>query len=61
MTPVRQLRYSITFRTILDKLNKSSDPRHSPEQIAQRLTALQAPLESTTNDSERAAQLKIAL
>jgi alkylated DNA repair dioxygenase AlkB len=37
MIPVKQLRYSITFRTIRGKEKVVTDPRHSPEQIARRL------------------------
>lgn len=36
MAPVKELRYSITFRTIKRK-NFVEDPRHSPENISQRL------------------------
>lgn len=41
MSPVKQLRYSITMRTIKDKRNRSDDPRHQPQEILKRLNAQQ--------------------
>lgn len=38
MSPVKELRYSITFRTIRDKSNSAPDPRQAPERIAQRIS-----------------------
>ena len=61
MTPVKELRYSITFRTILDKRNKSLDSRQTPDAIAKRLLALGVHPEEAHNLSEPARQLKFAL
>jgi alkylated DNA repair protein (DNA oxidative demethylase) len=45
MTPVKQLRYSITFRTVkASAKQKGTDPRHLPENIANRLASLQVPV-----------------
>ncbi|HEY9790433.1 MAG TPA: alpha-ketoglutarate-dependent dioxygenase AlkB [Candidatus Obscuribacterales bacterium] len=61
MNSVSNLRYSITFRTIRDKNSNSADPRHAPDQLAQRLSALLGSLSTQQASSERAQQLKLAL
>lgn len=53
MAPVKELRYSITFRTIRDRKQKTEDPRHSPVNIAKRLEALNL----LANDKSQAAPL----
>jgi DNA oxidative demethylase len=62
MTPVKQLRYSITFRTIRDKQNGAIDVRHSPELIATRLATLQLDAQaSNTHKVPQSKQLKLSL
>jgi alkylated DNA repair protein (DNA oxidative demethylase) len=53
MNPVKELRYSITFRTLRDKLKDATDARHDPETIAKRLRGLRF--------SEPTGQLKLHL
>jgi DNA oxidative demethylase len=65
MNPVKTLRYSITFRTLNDKVRDPIDPRHKPERITQRLAELSikyatwAP-EPPPENAPAARQLKLA-
>jgi alkylated DNA repair protein (DNA oxidative demethylase) len=60
MNPVKQLRYSITFRTIKDKKKGAVDPRQVPDQIAARLKTLGVNSGLPAEVQEPAQQLKFA-
>jgi alkylated DNA repair dioxygenase AlkB len=61
MIPVKQMRYSITFRTIRDKTNDSIDRRHSPVTIGKRLSELQLNSQPVSTRHEQSKQLKLSL
>ncbi len=61
MTPVRKLRYSITFRTLKSDVS-DQDPLHDPSYIASRLTALNVNFSALPKSNEDPTrQLKLAL
>jgi DNA oxidative demethylase len=60
MNPVKELRYSITFRTLKNRQN-NTDIRHSPEQILMRLREQQLNLEPVSKDAPQVNQLKLML
>lgn len=62
MNPVKELRYSITFRTIKNKAQRTVDPRHSPVAFAQHLNNLGIEYQMTPHAvPPRSKQLRLAL
>ncbi len=61
MNPVKKLRYSITFRTVKDKQNVSSDPRHVPENIAEHLRSVGVNFGEHSQINVQSNQLKLSL
>lgn len=62
MNPVKQLRFSITFRTLRDKQNDMRDFRHSPAEISKRLDLLKVTVGSNGDDRIfQSHQLKLCL
>lgn len=61
MIPVKQLRYSITFRTIRNQQIDLKDRRHAPESIAKRLSDLKLQSCPISTKQDQSTQLTLSL